>query len=87
MVSGSAGSGSGALLGPASSCWTILTALSGLGMPDLRELVKPVVDPGDKRPTSSSGVAERGSENDVTPDCRQAELVSESDSKPEPAIE
>jgi hypothetical protein len=75
-VSGSAGSW--ALLGPASSCWTILTALSCLGTPDLRELVKPA-DPGGRTPTSNSGVT---SENDVTPDCRH-----ESDSKAEPAIE
>lgn len=52
-------------------------------MPVLRELVK-AVDAGDKAPpASSSGVAERGSENDVTPDCRQAELVSESESNAE----
>ena len=60
-----------------------MTALSCLGIPDLRELDKAAVDPGGKTPTSSSGVAERGSENDVTPDCRQAELVSESDSRAE----
>lgn len=57
-------------------------------MPDLRELVKAVVDPGVKTPpSSSSGVAERGSENDVTPDCLQAELECESDNKAEPAAE
>lgn len=72
IVSGSAASW--ALLGPASSCWTILTALSGLGMPALRELVNPVVDPGAKTPASSSGVAERGSENDVTPDRRWVDM-------------
>jgi len=79
IVSGSAGSW--ALLGPASSCCMMLTALSCLDMPDLRELPKAVVG-GDKALASSSGVAERGSENDVTPDCRQAEL-GESDSNAE----
>lgn len=57
-------------------------------MPDLRELVKAVVDPGVKTPpSSSSGVAERGSENDVTPECLQAALESESDNKTEPGEE
>lgn len=74
--------GSGAPLGPASSCWMMLTALNCLVMADLRELVK-AVDPADRTAPSSSGVADRGSESDVTADCRQAELVNESDSKAE----
>lgn len=48
----------------------MLTALSCLGMPDLRELVNPAEDGGSKAPISVSGVAERGSESDVTPDMR-----------------
>jgi len=60
----------------------MLTARSCLDMPDLRELVKAVVDPGVKTCPSRSGVAELGSEYDVTRDCRHAEL-GESDNTEE----
>ena len=69
-----------------------MTALSCLDMPDLRELARPIDVPGDKTPSSSSGVTERGSENEVTPEWGRAdvplgELWSDSDSKAEPAID
>lgn len=44
-------------------------------MPDLRELVSAVVDAGVMRLASSSGVAERGSVSDVTPDRRCVDMA------------